>query len=232
MLNQLRHVPGIADARIQQAFDYPSFDVAVDRTKAAQSGLSERDVANSVLNSLSGSFQITPMFFLNWQNGVNYNLVAADAAIRHPVACRTRRTFPISAGGGKATEILGDVATIKPLARNGRSISHYNIRRVVDIYGSVQDRDLGAVGRDITRIVDANRKHAAARQLRDRARPARDDAQLLHQPAGRPRLRDRAGLSADRRELPVLARSVHHHHGAAGGAGRHRAVPVLHRTRR
>ncbi len=76
MLDQVREVPGIVDARVQQAFDYPALDVAVDRTKAAQTGLTERDVANSVLNILSGSNQVTPMFFLNRQNGVNYNLTA------------------------------------------------------------------------------------------------------------------------------------------------------------
>src|ERR1700747_1888892 len=75
ILPEIQRVPGIADARIQQAFDYPEFDVTVDRTKAAQGGYTQRDVANSVLNTLSGSFQITPMFFLNWKNGVNYNLV-------------------------------------------------------------------------------------------------------------------------------------------------------------
>src|SRR6267142_574510 len=75
MLHEIERVPGIADARIQQAFDYPEFDVTVDRTKAAQGGYTQRDVANSLLNSLSGSFQITPMFFLNFKNGVNYNLV-------------------------------------------------------------------------------------------------------------------------------------------------------------
>jgi multidrug efflux pump subunit AcrB len=76
MLAQVRRVPGIVDARIQQPSDYPDFDVTVDRTKAAQGGYTERDVASSMLNSLSGSFQITPMFFLNWKNGVSYNLAA------------------------------------------------------------------------------------------------------------------------------------------------------------
>src|SRR5260370_3946601 len=75
MLHEIERVPGIADARIQQAFDYPEFDVAVDRTKAAQGGYTQRDVASSLLNSLTGSFQITPMFFLNFKNGVSYNLM-------------------------------------------------------------------------------------------------------------------------------------------------------------
>ena len=69
-------MPGIADPHIQQAFDYPSFNIDVDRTKAMQGGYTESDVAGSILNSLSGSFQTSPMFFLNWRNGVDYNLVA------------------------------------------------------------------------------------------------------------------------------------------------------------
>jgi multidrug efflux pump subunit AcrB len=74
IMNEIREVPGIADPRIQQNFDYPKFHVDVDRTKAAGGGFTQRDVATSLLVSLSGSFQTTPTFFLNWQNGVNYNL--------------------------------------------------------------------------------------------------------------------------------------------------------------
>jgi multidrug efflux pump subunit AcrB len=155
ILSELRHVPGIADARVQQSFDYPSLDVAVDRTKAAESGLSERDVANSVLNVLSGSAQITPMFFLNWQNGVNYNMTA-ETPQYDIQSLQDIQNIPVSASGGKSDQILGNMATIKR-SNEMQVISHYNIRRIVDIYASVQDRDLGAVGADINRIVDANR---------------------------------------------------------------------------
>ena len=155
MLNEVRQVPGIVDARIQQEFDYPAFSIAVDRTKAAQSGLSERDVANSVLNVLSGSNQVTPMFFLNPQNGVNYSLIA-QAPQYDMQSLQNIANIPISAAGGHGDQILGNMATITRTSEM-QVLSHYNIRRVVDIYASVQDRDLGAVGRDITRIVDANR---------------------------------------------------------------------------
>ncbi|MGA2052094.1 MAG: efflux RND transporter permease subunit, partial [Opitutales bacterium] len=76
MMTQMRQIPGLVDLRIQQSMDYPTLEVKVDRTKAAQAGFTEQAVATSVLNSLSGSFQVTPSFFLNPQNGVNYNLVA------------------------------------------------------------------------------------------------------------------------------------------------------------
>jgi CzcA family heavy metal efflux pump len=156
MLAELKQVPGIADARIQQPFDYPEYEVAIDRTKAAGAGYSERDVANSMLNSLSGSFQITPMFFLNYQNGTSYNLVTQTPqyAIQ---SIQDLQNVPISASGVHRPAILADVASIHR-GSEMESISHYNIRRTVDIYANVQDRDLGAVGRDITRVVNANMK--------------------------------------------------------------------------
>jgi multidrug efflux pump subunit AcrB len=157
MLTELRQVPGIADARIQQAFDYPEYDVAIDRTKAAQAGFSERDVANSMLNSLSGSFQITPMFFLNYQNGTSYNLVAQTPQYAVQ-SIQDLQNVPITASGARSPAILADVASIHRTSEM-QVINHYNIRRVEDIYTNVQDRDLGAVGRDIDRIVNSNRGH-------------------------------------------------------------------------
>src|SRR5712692_914689 len=156
MLHEIERVPGIADARIQQAFDYPEFDVAVDRTKAAQGGYTERDVANSMLNSLSGSFQISPMFFLNYKNGVSYNLVTQTPQYSIQ-SLEDLQNTPLNAATARRPEILADVASIKR-TNEMQVISHYNIRRVVDIYAAVQGRDLGAVGREVTRIVDANRK--------------------------------------------------------------------------
>ena len=156
ILHQVERVPGIADARIQQAFDYPEFDVTVDRTKAAQGGYTQRDVANSLLNSLSGSFQITPLFFLNWKNGVSYNLVTQTPQYSMQ-SLEDLQSTPLNAAAATHPEILADVASIRR-ANEMEVISHYNIRRVVDIYANVQGRDLGAVGHEVTRIVDANRK--------------------------------------------------------------------------
>src|SRR5260370_27367453 len=156
MLHEIESVPGIADARIQHAFDYPEFAAAVDRTKAAQGGYNERDVANSMLNSLSGSFQITPMFFLNFKNGISYNLVTQPPQYSIQ-SLQDLQNTPLNAATATRPEILADVASIKR-TNEMEVISHYNIRRVVDIYAAVQGRDLGAVGREVTRIVDANRK--------------------------------------------------------------------------
>jgi multidrug efflux pump subunit AcrB len=156
VLHAIEPIPGVADARIQQAFDYPEFDVAVDRTKAAQGGYTERDVANSMLNSLSGSFQIAPMFFLNYNNGVSYNLVTQTPQYSMQ-SLQDLQNTPLNAATAARPEILADVASIRR-TNEMEVINHYNIRRVVDIYAAVHGRDLGAVGREVTRIVDANRK--------------------------------------------------------------------------
>ena len=156
MMAELSHVRGITDLRVQQQADYPKFHIVVDRTKAAQGGFTERDVANSMLISTSGSFQLTPMFYLNPKNGVSYNLVTQTPQYDIQSA-QDLQNIPISGPNQKRPAILTDVASIQRTSELA-SINHYNIRRVVDIYASVQDRDLGAVGREANRIVDANRK--------------------------------------------------------------------------
>jgi multidrug efflux pump subunit AcrB len=164
LLAQLRDVPGLTDLRIQQPFDYPTLQVDVDRTKAAQGGYTEQDVSTSVLNTLSGSFQVSPMFFLNWGNMVNYNVVAQTPQYKMdtmqdleniPINRATRSTPP--AGVPANPEILSDLAGVGR-GHEMEVVNHYNIRRVVDIYANVQDRDLGGVSRQITKILDGNTK--------------------------------------------------------------------------
>ena len=156
MLGELRHVPGVVDARIQQQSDYPKFHISVDRTKALQAGYTEHDVANSMLISLSGSFQVTPMFYLNPKNGVSYNLVTQTPQYDMQSG-QDLENIALSSANQKTNGILADVASIKRTSEP-ESINHYNIRRVVDVYAAVQDRDLGSVGRQVEHIVDANRK--------------------------------------------------------------------------
>jgi multidrug efflux pump subunit AcrB len=109
------------------------------------------------LNTLSGSLQTTPMFFLNWKNGVVYNLVAQTPQYRVQ-SLQELQNIPVTTPSGQAPEILADVAAIKRGSEMA-ALSHYNIRRVVDIYSAVQDRDLGAVSRDVQRVVDENAKN-------------------------------------------------------------------------
>src|SRR5262245_15993571 len=167
ILNALRYVPGLTDLRLQQPVDYPRFHVAIDRTKAAQGGYTPRDVAQSLLVSLSGSFQTAPQFFLNWDNGVKYNIATmthqfAITSLQDlqniPISASTTASAPTTTGAPTTTRpgILADVTAITR-ATEMQALSHCHIRRVIDIYGSVQDRGLGAVGRDISRIVEAHR---------------------------------------------------------------------------
>ena len=156
ILDQMRSVPGIADLRIQQVFDEPKLHIMTDRTKAAQSGFTQRDVASSLLISLSGSFQTQPTFWLSPSTGVSYNVVT-QAPQYDVESLQDLRNVPLTAQRSANPEILNDVASI---ARGGGMgvVNHYNIQRVVDIYGGVDGRDLGAVGAEVERIVDANRK--------------------------------------------------------------------------
>jgi multidrug efflux pump subunit AcrB len=159
MLAELRQVPGLADLRIQQPMDYPTLNVNLDRTKAEQGGYTTHDVAQSMLNSLSGSFQITPMFFLNYKNGVAYNL-AAQTPQYHMDTLEDIQNIPVnsSLAAPRATpEVLGDLTSIQR-GHEMAVVSHYNIRRVIDIYGAVQDRDLGAVAKDVEAIVHRHEK--------------------------------------------------------------------------
>ena len=156
VLDQLRHVPGLVDLRIQQPDDYPVLTVDVDRTKAAQGGYSLRDVGSSLQNLLSGSSQLNPLFFLDYKNGVNYNLVA-QAPQYDIQSLNDLQNVPLSSPTAKQPEILADVANIHR-STEMQVVNHYNIRRVLDIYGAVQGRDLGSVSREIDRIVAANEK--------------------------------------------------------------------------
>jgi CzcA family heavy metal efflux pump len=164
LLAQLRNIPGLTDLRIQQPFDYPTLQVDVDRTKAAQGGYTEHDVASSVLNSLSGSFQTAPSFFLNWNNMVNYSIVAQTPQYKMD-SKQDLENIPINRtlGGTAAAASPANPEILSDLAGVGRGhemevVNHYNLRRVVDVYANVQDRDLGGVSRQITKILDTNAK--------------------------------------------------------------------------
>jgi multidrug efflux pump subunit AcrB len=156
ILPNIRKVAGIVDLRIQQPFDQPKLHIAVDRTKAQNAGITERDVSSSLLVSLSGSGQETPTYFLN-PNGVLYSVVTQSPqyAVR---SLQDLQNVPITAPGAAKGEILGDIGTISR-GSGMAGINHYNIKRVIDIYGSVEGRDLGAAGQDVTRIVNAARKN-------------------------------------------------------------------------
>ncbi len=156
ILADLERVPGLTDLRIQQPDDYPVLDVAVDRTKASQGGYTERDIGASMLNILSGSTQLSPMFYLNPRNGVTYNMVAQSPQYDIQ-SLNDLLNIPIASATAPHPEILADVANIQR-SHELQVVSHYNIRRTLDIYCNVQDRDLGAVARQIQKISKAHEK--------------------------------------------------------------------------
>ena len=178
LLNRVKYVPGAADMRIQQPFDNPHFLINVDRTKAQQIGLQQRDVAQSLLIATSGSFQTTPNFWLNPQTGVSYS-IAVQAPQYNLDSLQDLRNIPLTSGGsgasgrlttisngpgtlvsgpqdppmgGTPVQILGNVASITPGSEMG-TVSHYNIAPVIDIYGNVVNSDLASVAKQIDRII-------------------------------------------------------------------------------
>ncbi len=156
LLSQLRTVPGAVDLRIHQLFDLPRIQVNVDRTKALESGYSQLDVANSLLISLSGSSQTQPSYWLDPRNGVTYGL-AAQTPQYDISSVDDIDNIPITTQAGvHRQEIMGDVVNTSRRSEMA-VVSHYNIQRAIDIFGNVQDRDLGGVATDIDRIVDQAR---------------------------------------------------------------------------
>jgi CzcA family heavy metal efflux pump len=151
LANALRHVPGAADVHVQQLMNSPALRLNVDRSKAQQVGLQQRDVAQNLLVSLSGSFQTSPTFWLNPENGVTYSVAVQSPEYRID-SLQALMNTPIAAPGAPAPQVLSNLATLNPSVTPA-VISHYNIQPVFDVYASVQDRDLGGVARDIRRIV-------------------------------------------------------------------------------
>jgi CzcA family heavy metal efflux pump len=156
LLEKLKFVPGTSDLRIQQVFDQPKFHIDVNRTKAQEIGFSEFDVAQNLLISLSGSFQTQPTFWLDPRTGVTYDIDTMAPQYRMD-SLEDLENIPVYAKSSTQPEILGDVASFSRTAEMGL-VSHYNVQPVIDIFGSVEGRDLGGVAGDIEPIL----KHAEA----------------------------------------------------------------------
>jgi multidrug efflux pump subunit AcrB len=156
LLRGMQKIPGLADARIQQAFNNPQLKIDVDRSRMAQLGLTERDVTNSVVASLAGTSQIAPTFWLNPKTGVNYPIVAQMPEYRVDTLDRLEN-IPITGANASSMQILGGLGTI---SREDSSavVSHYNVMPVIDLYGTPQDRDLGAISGDIDDLIAATAK--------------------------------------------------------------------------
>ena len=155
LLNGMRHIPGVADARIQQSLDSPGLNVDVDRTRAQFVGITEKDVTNSMVVNLAGSSQVAPTYFLNPSNGVSYSIVMQTPQYQMN-SLNALKNLPISAPGA-STQTLGAISTVSRVTRSA-VVSQYNIAPVIQIYATTQDRDLGAVAADIQTFVDRSAK--------------------------------------------------------------------------
>jgi CzcA family heavy metal efflux pump len=151
LLASIKHIPGVADARIQQSSRNPTFNIDVDRTRAQYVGLTERDVTNSLVVNLAGSSQVAPTYYLNPENGVSYSIVmqTPQSAID---SLSKLETLPISASGSASAPILGGIADIKR-STSSAVVSQYDIQSMVQIYATTQGRDLGAVANDIKTLI-------------------------------------------------------------------------------
>ena len=152
LLNKIRRIPGIADARIQQSPNSPGFNIDVDRTRAQYVGVTERDVTNSLVVNLAGSSQVAPTYFLNPDNGVSYSIVMQTPQYKMD-SLGSLETLPVTAVGAATAPMLGGIASIKRTATNA-VVSQYDIQSMVQIYATPQGRDLGAVAQDIYKAID------------------------------------------------------------------------------
>jgi multidrug efflux pump subunit AcrB len=158
ILAKLNHVSGIADLHIQQSLDYPVLHVDVDRARAQDLGLTEANIASNLLISLSGSFQNSPNFWLNPLNGVSYPVIS-QVPQSQLNSIESLKSLPINAGNDglqSSRQYLGNIAHISRGVAPAVA-SHYNILPVIDIFASLQDRDLGGLGKDIQVILDESK---------------------------------------------------------------------------
>jgi multidrug efflux pump subunit AcrB len=153
LAEKLRHVPGVADVRVQQPADLPQLQFAVDRTKASLMGLTERDVANSMLLSLSGSSQVQPMYWLNPRTGVQY-LINVRAPQRAMDSLAAIQGIPAGVGqpGEGDTQLLANLAALRR-GNIAPIVNHYNVMPVIDVMAGVNGRDLGGVLRDVKPLI-------------------------------------------------------------------------------
>jgi multidrug efflux pump subunit AcrB len=150
LLQKIARVPGVADARIQQASNNPTLDVDVDRMRAVQVGLNEADIARSLQETLSGSFKVAPTFWIDPKNGVAYPIVAQTPQYWLDSVSSLEN---IPASREDSSEIVGGLAKVTR-GVSPAVVSHYAVQPVLDIYATNNERDLGAVSADIQKIVD------------------------------------------------------------------------------
>jgi CzcA family heavy metal efflux pump len=155
--NRLRLIPGTADVHVQQMMSLPTLFVDMDRTRVNQVGLTAQNVAQSVLISLSGSFQTAPNFWLNPKNGVTYPIAVQSPQYRM-TSLQDLMNTPVTNGNPQGAQVLSNLALVKPTTRPA-VVNHYNVQPVIDVYASTQGRDLGGVASDIMKTLKPFQDH-------------------------------------------------------------------------
>jgi CzcA family heavy metal efflux pump len=155
LLRQMKEIPGVADARMQQSNDYPQLDFKADRARIAQYGLTERDVTNAVGTALAGTSQSAPNFWVDPKTGVSYAIVSQTPEYRLN-SLETLLSLPVTGANGQS-HVLGALGSFSR-THQPALITHYNVLNAVDLYAATQDRDLGAVAADLQRLIDKNRR--------------------------------------------------------------------------
>ncbi len=151
ILKRVQAIPGAVDVHIHQQVTYPTLQVNVDRVKASQLGLTQSNVANSMLISLTGTGQTAPNEWLNPLNGVNYQIVTQTPIDKISTLPELART-PVTSPTGNTSQLLGNLATFRR-DESPIIIDHYNIQPTYDIYADVDRRDLGGVASEIRKII-------------------------------------------------------------------------------
>jgi CzcA family heavy metal efflux pump len=158
LAKQLRHIPGAADVHVQQAFDQPTLYMDINRTRVQNLGLQARDVAQNLLVSLSSSFQTAPAFWLDPKNGVSYNVAVQTPQYRVDTYQALQNTPVGGSGPNLKPQILGNLVTTSTTARPA-VVSHYNVQPMINVYASVDGRDLGGVADEVAKDVKEAEKH-------------------------------------------------------------------------
>jgi multidrug efflux pump subunit AcrB len=151
LLKEIRRIPGVADARIQQSARSPVFEVNLDRTQAQNMGITARDVTNNMVVNLAGSSQVAPTFWLNPANGVSYPVVIQTPQYNID-SLNDLANVPISPANANSQQVLGSVASFNRTAKSAL-VSQYDIQPMVQIHAATQGLDLGTVSKAIQRVI-------------------------------------------------------------------------------
>jgi len=148
---RMRHIPGTADVHVQQLMSLPTLHMDIQRTRVTQVGLTARDVAQSTLVSLSGSFQTAPNFWLNPKNEVTYQMAVQSPQYRM-TDLQDLLNIPVISQQGQ--QLMGNLVQLSPAVRPA-TVNHYNVQPIIDVYASTQDRDLGGVAADTEKVLES-----------------------------------------------------------------------------